>query len=141
MTQAALGQCNTNNKAVLSWVAEMVALCKPDHVHWCDGSNAERQSLTSEAVAKGILIQLNPDKLPGCYYHRSNPNDVARVEQSTFICTKDQEEAGPTNNWMAPREMVPQTARPGRGGNAGADHVCHPLPDGPPGLASHQGRH
>ena len=133
MTQAALGQCNTNNKAVLSWVAEMVALCKPDHVHWCDGSNAERQSLTSEAVAKGILIQLNPDKLPGCYYHRSNPNDVARVEQSTFICTKDQEEAGPTNNWMAPREMYHKLRDLAEGGMRGRTMYVIPYLMGPQG--------
>jgi len=105
MTETILGQCQVTNKALLAWVTDMVNLCKPDRVHWCDGSTGERAALTAEAIAQGILIQLNQEKLPGCYYHRSNPNDVARVEQSTFICTKDQEEAGPTNNWMAPREM------------------------------------
>ncbi len=99
------GSCNTSNKHVLDWVNEMILLCQPDRVHWCDGSKAEREAMLAEAVKQGVLIKLNPQKLPGCYYHRSNPNDVARVEQSTFICTLDQEEAGPNNNWMAPKEM------------------------------------
>ena len=82
-----------------------MALCQPDCVFWCDGSETEKEALTAEAVAKGILIQLNQEKLPGCYYHRSNPNDVARVEHCTYICTDTREEAGPTNNWAPPKEM------------------------------------
>ena len=105
MTQKSLGQCNTTNKALLAWVEDMVKLCQPDRIFWCDGSEAEKEALTAEAVAKGILIKLNPKKLPGCYYHRSHPNDVARVEDRTFICTPMQDEAGPTNNWTAPKEM------------------------------------
>jgi len=94
-----------NNKNVLNWVAEMMALCQPQNVHWCDGSAAEKAALTAEAVARGILVELDQKKLPGCYYHRSNANDVARVEQCTYICTPMQDEAGPTNNWMAPQAM------------------------------------
>ncbi len=105
MRSLLLGERNTTNQAVLRWVDEMVALCKPDEVFWCNGSASEREALLETAVEKGVLIRLNQEKLPGCYYHRSNPNDVARVEQSTFICTVDQEQAGPTNNWMAPKEM------------------------------------
>jgi phosphoenolpyruvate carboxykinase (GTP) len=105
MRVLSLGECNTTNQAVLRWVDELVALCRPDEVFWCNGSASEREALLDTAVEKGILIRLNQEKLPGCYYHRSNPNDVARVEQSTFICTVDQEQAGPTNNWMAPKEM------------------------------------
>jgi phosphoenolpyruvate carboxykinase (GTP) len=105
MTGASLGNCNTTNRAVLAWVEEQAKLCKPNRVFWCDGSEAEKELLTAEAVEKGILIRLNQEKLPGCYYHRSNPNDVARVEQCTFICTPTQEEAGPTNNWMPPKAM------------------------------------
>jgi phosphoenolpyruvate carboxykinase (GTP) len=105
MSNETLGKCSTRNPVVLAWVEEMVRLCQPDQVYWCNGTRTERGSLLSEAVEKGVLIKLNQEKLPGCYYHRSNPNDVARVEQSTFICTPDQEQAGPTNNWMAPREM------------------------------------
>ena len=99
------GHAHTQNPEILAWVKKMAALCQPEHVHWCDGSETEKESLTAEAVAQGILIQLNQENLPGCYYHRSNPNDVARVEQCTYICTPTQEEAGPTNNWAPPREM------------------------------------
>ena len=114
MTKEQLGACKMDNRHVLAWVQEMVNLCQPDHVFWCNGSKAEKQALTEKAVGQGILIRLNQKKLPGCYYHRSNPNDVARVEQSTFICTVDQEEAGPTNNWMAPKEMYAEAARVAR---------------------------
>jgi phosphoenolpyruvate carboxykinase (GTP) len=100
-----LGERNTSNRRVIEWVEDMARICKPDQIFWCDGSEAEKKALTEEAVAKGILIKLNQAKLPGCYYHRSNPNDVARVEQCTFICTDAEEEAGPTNNWRDPREM------------------------------------
>jgi phosphoenolpyruvate carboxykinase (GTP) len=93
----------TPHKAVETWVAECVALCKPDRVHWCDGSEKERQSLIAEGVSQGVFIPLNQEKLPGCYLHRSNPNDVARSEQCTFICTPSPDMAGPTNNWLAPR--------------------------------------
>src|SRR5262249_1904195 len=69
-----------------------------------DGSPAERQELLAQAVAEGVLIQLNQDKLPGCYLHRSNPNDVARTEQNTYICTPSDRLAGPSNNWLEPRQ-------------------------------------
>src|SRR5512142_203629 len=105
MSKNRLGQRNTTNQQLIAWVEEMAKLCQPDHIFWCDGSEAEKDFLTREAVAGGILIELNQHKLPGCYYHRSNPNDVARVEQCTFICTESKEEAGPTNNWAPPREM------------------------------------
>jgi phosphoenolpyruvate carboxykinase (GTP) len=92
----------TRNKHLLDWVRDCAALCQPDRVVWCDGSEAEKERLTKHAVETGVLIPLNPQKRPGCYLHRSNPNDVARVEHLTFICTKTKEGAGPTNNWMAP---------------------------------------
>jgi phosphoenolpyruvate carboxykinase (GTP) len=94
----------TRNKALLDWVRDCAALCQPDRVVWCDGSEAEKERLTKHAVDTGVLIPLNPEKRPGCYLHRSNPNDVARVEHLTFICTKTKDAAGPTNNWMAPDE-------------------------------------
>ncbi len=94
----------TSNKPLLSWVSEMVALCEPDDVVFCDGSEEERVRLTEYAVSKGILKPLNQEKHPGCYLHRSDPNDVARVEHLTFICTPKKEDAGPTNNWKAPDE-------------------------------------
>jgi len=92
------------NSHVLEWVERMARLTMPDRIVWCDGSEEEKLRLTDEAVAKGILLALNPQKLPGCHLHRSHPNDVARVEQLTFICTPTRDEAGPTNNWMAPDE-------------------------------------
>jgi phosphoenolpyruvate carboxykinase (GTP) len=94
----------TANKQLHAWVKDMVAMCQPDQVVWCDGSEEERHRLTEYAVSKGILIPLNAEAHPGSYLHRSNPNDVARVEHLTFICTPAKEDAGPTNNWMAPDE-------------------------------------
>ena len=85
---------------VRAWVEEMASLCKPDHVVWLNGSLQERTDLIQKGVEDGTFIQLNPDKLPGCYLHRSNPNDVARTEQCTFICTPAEDMVGPTNNWM-----------------------------------------
>ena len=93
------------NQFVADWVRDMAAICQPDQIVWCDGSEAEKNFLSEQAVGAGILIPLNQKKLPGCYYHRSNPNDVARVEQCTFICTDTADEAGPTNNWAAPAAM------------------------------------
>lgn len=95
----------TKNPNVLKWVDEMVALTKPDKVVWIDGSEEQLNELRKEAIATGEMIELNQEKLPGCLYHRTQPNDVARVEDRTFICTKKKEDAGPTNNWMDPQEM------------------------------------
>jgi phosphoenolpyruvate carboxykinase (GTP) len=94
----------TPNPHLLSWVDEMAKLTKPDRVVWCDGSEAEKKRLTEQAVAQRVLLPLDQKRWPGCYYHHSNPNDVARVEHLTFICTPTREEAGPTNNWMEPKE-------------------------------------
>ena len=105
MRDETVGQQNTDNRAVLEWVDQMAKMCQPDQVFWCDGSETEKQVLTARAVSQGVLLELNQQKLPGCYYHRSHPNDVARVEQFTFVCTELEEEAGPTNNWMPPGEM------------------------------------
>lgn len=100
----------TKNKNVLQWVDEMVALTKPDQVVWIDGSKEQLDALTEEVTSlpegnRDKMYKLNPDKLPGCLYHRTLPNDVARVEDRTFICSKTKEGAGPTNNWMDPEEM------------------------------------
>ena len=95
----------TNNKNILTWVDEKVKLCKPDEVVWIDGSKEQLDSLRQEAFKTGEMIELNQEKLPGCSYHRTKPNDVARVEDRTFICTSKKEDAGPTNNWMKPQEM------------------------------------
>jgi phosphoenolpyruvate carboxykinase (GTP) len=92
------------NTHLTRWVDEMAAMCKPERVEWIDGSDEEAERLTRRAIEEGLLLELNQEKLPGCYLHRSNPNDVARVEKLTFICCERKEDAGPTNNWMAPRE-------------------------------------
>ena len=100
----------TKNKNVLAWVDEMVALTKPDKVVWIDSSKEQLDALTDEVTSlpegnRDKMYRLNEEKLPGCLYHRTLPNDVARVEDRTFICTKKKEDAGPTNNWMDPAEM------------------------------------
>ncbi len=95
----------TNNQNILKWFEEMKALCKPDNVVWIDGSKEQLDELREEAFRTGEMIKLNQEKLPGCIYHRTKPNDVARVEDRTFICSRRKEDAGPTNNWMDPKEM------------------------------------
>jgi phosphoenolpyruvate carboxykinase (GTP) len=90
------------NPSLKSWVAEVAQLTKPERIVWCDGSDEEWMRLTDEALLAGVFTPLDSDKWPGCYLYRSDPNDVARVEQLTFICTPTRAEAGPTNNWMAP---------------------------------------
>lgn len=95
----------TTNKKVLQFVDEAVALARPDKVVWIDGSETQLEALRKEAIASGEMIKLNDEKLPGCLYHRTKPNDVARVEGRTFICSRRKEDAGPTNNWMDPEEM------------------------------------
>ncbi|MDK2903124.1 MAG: phosphoenolpyruvate carboxykinase [Clostridiales bacterium] len=91
-----------NNKAVAQWVDEMAKLTKPDNIVWLDGSEEEKERLSKQAFATGELIELNQEKLPGCCLHRTAVNDVARVEDRTFICTRNKDDAGPTNNWMDP---------------------------------------
>jgi phosphoenolpyruvate carboxykinase (GTP) len=124
---------NSTNPAVLRWVGEMAMLCRPDGIHWCDGSDAEKRRLTDEAVTRGILIRLNQRKLPGCYYHRSDPRDVARSEDRTFICTQTRDEAGPTNNWLAPDEMYARLRGLCAGAMRGRTLYVVPYLMGPPG--------
>ena len=95
----------TNNKHVLSWMDEMIAITKPDEVVWIDGSQEQLDRLRELAVADGTMIRLNQELLPGCYLHRTHPDDVARVEDRTFICCEKEEDAGPTNHWMEPSAM------------------------------------
>jgi phosphoenolpyruvate carboxykinase (GTP) len=97
-----IGRNKPANRAVLDWVHEVESLTDPKNIFWCDGSEAENDYLLGEAGRQQVLIKLNQEKDPGCYLHRSNPNDVARVEQFTLICTPTKEEAGPTNNWAEP---------------------------------------
>ena len=101
----------TTNKTVLSWIEEMKALVNPDKLVWIDGSEEQIEALRAEACSTGEIIKLNQDLLPDCYYHRTAVNDVARVEDRTLICSKKEEDAGPTNHWMDPEKaykMLPQ---------------------------------
>src|SRR6266545_184352 len=99
------------NPHIQKWVKEVAAMCQPDNVFWCDGSEEEKTRLTQIAVECGDLIPLNQEKLPGSYLHRSALNDVARTENLTFVCTPTQEEAGPNNNWMAPAESYDKLSK------------------------------
>jgi len=99
------------NEKLTKWVKEWAELCQPDAVHWCDGSDEENQKLFDLMVSDGKTLKLNENKRPGSYYFQSDPSDVARVENRTFICSEKQEDAGPTNNWYDPHEMK-KTLRP-----------------------------
>src|SRR5436305_6386895 len=99
-----IGDNKPANQAVLDWVHEVELVAKPENVFWCDGSEREHAFLLDQAMKQNVLIKLNEKKVPRSYFHRSNPNDVARVEQFTFMCTPTKEEAGPTNNWSDPAE-------------------------------------
>jgi phosphoenolpyruvate carboxykinase (GTP) len=133
MGNAMLDVKNTTNLNVGQWIDKMAQLCQPESIFWCSGSPEERAFLSQEAVDKGVLIKLNHEKWPGCYYHRSNPNDVARVEQYTFICTPEPEEAGPTNNWAPPAEMYEKLYGLARGAMQGRTMYLVPYLMGPPG--------
>ena len=95
----------SKNAKLNAWVDEIAALCKPANIHWCDGSQAEYDALCQQMVDSGLATPLNADKKPGCYLFRSDPSDVARVEKRTFIASEKEEDAGPTNNWIAPAEL------------------------------------
>ena len=109
----------TENKAILNWIDEMAEMCRPDNIVWIDGSEEQLQALREEGFRSGELIKLNDELLPGCVYHRSAVNDVARVESRTFICCEREEDAGPTNNWMAPDEMYAKLKEIYKGSMAG----------------------
>ena len=132
-TTPPLGTRQPANGHVATWVRDMAALTEPDRIFWCDGSEAERDHLYAEAVRTGVLVKLDPEKLPGCYYHRSAPNDVARVEQCTFICTETEEEAGPTNNWSEPKAMRAKLLALAKGAMRGRTMYVVPYLMGPAG--------
>ena len=123
----------TTNITILSWLTEVQALVNPDKVVWIDGSNEQIEALRAEAVATGEMIKLNQDLLPDCYLHRTKPNDVARVEDRTFICCRDKENAGPTNNWCDPKEMYTKLYDIARGTYKGRTMYIIPYSMGPIG--------
>ncbi len=123
----------TNNKTVIKWLDEMKDLLTPDKVVWVDGSEEQTEELRKLAVELGELEALNQEKLPDCYLHRTNPNDVARVEDRTFICTSTKEEAGPTNNWCDPKEMYEKLYNIARGSYKGRTMYVIPYSMGPIG--------
>ena len=91
--------------SVLAWVEQIAAVTTPDSIHWCDGSRAEADHLIRNMVDAGTLIRVNAEHRPNSFVARSDPRDVARVESSTYLCTTDEVDAGPTNNWIAPKAM------------------------------------
>ena len=123
----------TKNKKLISWVEEMAEMCLPDSVVWLDGSESEKDRLEAEAVSTGEMLRLNEELLPGCLYHRTNPNDVARVEDLTYICCEEEENAGPTNNWMAPEEGYKKAAAIFKGSMKGRTMYVIPFSMGPVG--------
>ena len=123
----------TNNKTVLKWLDEMQELLTPDNVVWVDGTDEQTEELRKIAVELGELEALNQEILPDCYLHRTNPNDVARVEDRTFICTTTKEEAGPTNNWCDPTEMYKKLYDIARGSYKGKTMYVIPYSMGPIG--------
>ena len=122
----------TNNKTILAWI-EMKALVNPDQVVWIDGSEEQLEELRKEAVESGEMIKLNQEKLPGCYYHRTAPNDVARVEDRTLICSRKEEDAGPTNHWKEPQEAYKMLYDIARGSYKGRTMYVIPYSMGPVG--------
>ncbi len=129
---AASSGIRMSNSSLRAWVHEVAALTRPQHVHWCDGSQAEIDRLCAAMVDDGTLIPLDPVKHPGCFYARSHVNDVARVEDRTFICSPEKSDAGPTNNWSDPAAMHTLLKRILDGCMAGRTMYVLPYLMGPP---------
>ena len=131
----------TTNKSVLSWIEDKVNLVKPDKIVWIDGSKEQIEALRAEACSTGEMIKLNEEKLPDCYLHRTAVNDVARVEARTLICSKKEEDAGPTNNWMDPEKAYKMLYDIARDGYKGRTMYVIPYSMGPVGSPFSQDRH
>lgn len=122
----------TKNVHVLDWIKEMADMTQPDRIVWIDGSEEQTEALRKEAVSTGELIKLNPELLPNCYLHRTAVNDVARVENRTFICTSKKEDAGNINNWMAPAECYEKLGKLFKGSMKGRTMYVIPYSMGVP---------
>ena len=123
----------TTNQHLVRWVEKMADLCRPARIHWVDGSQAEYDFLCEELVKAGTFTRLNQELWPGCFYARSAPNDVARVEDRTFICSLSKDNAGPTNNWEDPFEMRKKLRGLFSGSMAGRTMYVLPFSMGPVG--------
>ncbi len=121
------------HKKLENWINKMAAMCRPDKIVLMDGSRRQREALEKEAASTGEIIKLNQKKLPGCFYHRTDPSDVARTEDLTFICTRKKKTAGPTNNWMSPKKAYEKAASIFRGSMRGRTMYVIPFSMGPVG--------
>ena len=123
----------TKNPSLLAWLDEKVELLKPSNIVWIDGSKEQIDALKAEAVETGEMIKLNEELLPDCYLHRTAENDVARVEDRTLICTTKEEDAGPTNHWMAPDKAYDMLYKIAAGSYEGRTMYIIPYSMGPVG--------
>lgn len=123
----------SHNKKLNDWIKKMAKMCQPERIVWIDGSEGQKRRLEKEALSKGELIQLNKERLPGCFLHRSAPDDVARTEHLTFVCAKSKHDAGPTNNWMSPKSAYAKARKIFKGAMKGRTMYVIPFSMGPVG--------